>query len=59
MLLLEASTCMIGEVLAWGLLNEIFTVFNFMVGVWTHENSEIKSIAKISTYTVRPDASLF
>ena len=50
---------MIGEVLAWGLLNEIFTVFNFMVGVWTHENSEIKSIAKISTYTVRPDASLF
>ena len=26
--------------------------FNFAVGAWTRKNSEIKSTAKISTYTV-------
>ena len=31
-------------------LNENFTVLYFVVGAWTHENSKIKSTAKISVY---------
>ena len=30
--------------------NKIFAVFNFAVGAWTHENDDIKSTAKMSTY---------
>ena len=51
MLLLEASTCMAtcwSPVFGAGVRNEIY----FAVGAWTREDSEIKSAAKISTYTV-------
>ena len=38
----------IGEVLACGLPNKIFAVFNFAVGALIRENGEIKSTTKIS-----------